>query len=121
MDEPSAEVIKKLKEQFSDRSLQQVEFGEGDEAFCFVMTGPNAVEYKKFVDETVDASDAKSEKDKIEKVRAAAEKAAMAQIRWPDRDQVKQLFDRYPAMITKFVDVLQTAAGDSFEVRTKKL
>lgn len=120
--EPSAEVIQQLKSKYPDRELHQVEFGENgiSEVECFVMTGPNRSEYQKFVDDITKAGNAK-EVDRGQAIRFAIEQNALAMIRWPERDEVKKLFDTYPAAIEKFADKLRETAGGTFELRSKKL
>lgn len=119
--EPSKEEIDRLKAKFPDRSLRLVEMSDDDEVFHFVMTGPNREEYRKFTDDMMTAKDAKTEKDRIEQLGAAVERTALAMIRWPEREEVKQIFDNRPALSAEFSEQIHKAAGSSFEVRTKKL
>jgi len=123
--EPSQDVIDKLKAQFPDRALRLVELHDpnasGDESLWFIMTGPNKGEYKKFCDEILAGRDAKGEAAKNEAIQSAVEKAALAQIRWPSRDEVKELFEARPALASAFPAELHAAAGQNFEVRAKKL
>jgi hypothetical protein len=44
-----------------------------------------------------------------------------AQIRWPDRDDVKALLGKFPAAVEKFADKLHETAGGTIELRSKKL
>lgn len=115
MDAPSPEKINELKARFPGRVLRLVELVDGDEAFSFVITGPNREEYKKFRHDLVEAGES------AEKLHDAAEKAALAQIRWPDRDTVRELFDAHPAFPMSFAGELTKAAGAHVEVRAKNL
>jgi hypothetical protein len=124
--EPSAEVIARVKRDFADRSIHLVEAVDGDEnkdgdIYFFVMTGPLRDEYKKYIDEVLSAREGKDEKAVGEGVRAAIERLALGQIRHPDRDEVKRIFNIKPALIQNFAVPLQNAAGDAIEVRSKKL
>lgn len=119
--EPSKEAIEKLKSEHTDRSLLHVEIDHEEVTYHFLMTGPNDVEYKKFMTELLDAKDKAKESEQMDGVRDATKRAAMAQIRWPDRDAVKELFNRFPAMSSRFREKLHEAAGASSEVRSKKL
>lgn len=120
MQEPSSEKIAELKQKFPDRELHRVELFDGAEvAHVVVMTGPNRDEYKKFVSDVQRASDSKPA-DKLEAIRFAIEQSALAQIRWPDRDEVKALFSSMPAMVEKFADKLHETAGGNIELRSKK-
>lgn len=121
MNEPSQNEIDKLKSQFSDRALAQVEATSDGDSYAFIVTGPNKPEYDKFLHDIQAASALKSDEDKSRALRLAVEKAALAQIRWPDRAEVVALFEKYPAMSLSFAEELHKLAGASFEVRSKKL
>lgn len=121
MSQPSEQEIQRIKAQLPERALRLVEFSNEDGELAFVMSGPSKPEYQKFQDEVAAALDKKSEKEKSEAVRAATERAALAQIRWPDRATAQAEIEKRPAMVLKFADLLQDMAGDSFEVRSKKL
>lgn len=121
-DEPSAEVIARLKEKYPDRSLHLVDVTHGDDKHYFVMTGANHYEYKKFNDEILGARDTgKTEADKNDKLMAAVRTAAIAMIRWPDRPDVEKLFHDKPGMVAGFAEQIHEHAGTNSEVRSKKL
>jgi hypothetical protein len=121
VNELSSEKIEELKAKFPDRELHRIELVDGNEAsHVLVMTGPNRDEYRKFVSDVQRASDSKPA-DKLEAIRFAIEQNALAQIRWPDRDDVKALFSSLPAMVEKFADKLHETAGGTIELRSKKL
>lgn len=119
--EPGQEVIDGLKAKFPNRSLHLVEAFDGDESYHFVMTGPNREEYRKLTDELLSAKEAKDDRAKNDALRTAVERAALAMIRWPDRDVVQELFAAKPAMSANFAEELHKSAGSNFEVRSKKL
>ena len=123
MIEPSDEVIKRLKEQYPDRSLHQVEkySSKYDLAYAFVMTGPSRDELDKFDHDLLKATDVKDAAERKMAVRTAVERSALAQIRWPDRDEAKRIFGLHPEIIFSFADDLRDFAGASFETRSKKL
>lgn len=121
MGAPSPEVIHELKAKFPERSLHLVEAVDGETTHHFVMTGPSRDEHKKFTDEMLAAKDQKDEAAKIAALRAAIERAALAQIRWPARDDVQRLFDYKPEMLDGLADTLRQHAGAETEFRTKKL
>lgn len=85
------------------------------------MTGPSRDEYKKFTDEMIAARECKNESDKLSAIRGAIERAALAQIRWPDRESCQAMFNSRPAMMDGFADELHKAAGSNVELRSKKL
>lgn len=124
--EPSEEKIKELKAKHADRSLHLVTLKQdddegGSESHAFVMTGPSRAEYLKFQEELEAAKSKKTDTEKGTAVRDACERSALALIRWPERPVVAALFERYTAMPLSFAPKIHDMAGDSFEVRTKKL
>ena len=127
MNEPSQEVIDRLKAQFSTRSLHRVEFstaaGESTELdpVVLIMTGPSVVEYEKFLEDIDRASKVKDDLDKGKAYRTVVQNNALAQIKWPDRDEAIALFAQYPAISLNLAQQLHNTAGASFEVRSKKL
>lgn len=121
MADPDKSLIDRLKAAHPDRALRLVEFSNEDGELAFIMTGPSKPEYQKYQDEIGSAMDKKTDKEKSEAIRNAVERAALAQIKWPDRPDAVQALERHPAMVLKFADVLNDMAGDSLEVRSKKL
>jgi hypothetical protein len=124
MAEVPAEIITQLKEKYPDRSLHQVEkFDPGDAAviYTFVMTGPTRDELDKLDQEMLSTDKVTDKLDKKNAIRSVSEKAAIAMIRWPERDEVKRIFGLHPEMVYSFVHDIRKFAGDSFETRTKKL
>lgn len=118
------DVIKHLKEKHPDRSLHQVEKYDPDDtstSYLFVMTGPTRDELDKFEQDILATKKVTDEHERKGAVRTAAEKGALAQIRWPERDEVKRIFNLHPEMIYSFAADLRRFAGDTFETRTKKL
>lgn len=121
MTDPTKELIDSLKATHSDRSLLLIEIDHEGETYKFLMTGPSDVEYRKFVGEVLDAKNKDKESEQLEAVRTACSRAALAQIRWPERSEVEALFKRFPAFPHRFREELHNAAGSSAEVRSKKL
>lgn len=124
MDEPSADVVKRLKEQHADRALHQVDLKDpGDEeTYYVVMTGPNADEYKKFTDDVFEAREkSKSDQERAEKMSFAAKNGVLRQVVWPARDEVKDLLFRHPGFTMSLAEKIHDHAGSSAEVRSKKL
>lgn len=118
---PNEQKIAELKAKFSDRSLHEVVLENEDEAYLFVMTGPTRAEYEKFQSELNDVIEKKKGLDKTIGIRDAVERAAIAQIRWPERPEAQAIFARFPTMSLQLADKIHGMAGDSFEVRSKKL
>ena len=119
---PSQDKIEQLKAQYPDRALLLVEAMDADDkVMSFVMTGPTKDEYKFFVGKLLAAREIKDEQDKLWSMRAAVENAALAQIRWPDRDECKKAFDARPEMVDGFHEELRKAAGANIELRSRKL
>lgn len=121
MAEPNKETIERVKSQHSDRSIHLTTATDGDDVYHFIMTGPNRAEYKKFYDELLGAKEKKTDAEMVEAVHIAVERAALAQIRWPERAEVQGLFDRKPGLVENFRDELHRLAGANAEVHSKKL
>ncbi len=115
MDAPSPEKVLALKAQFPNRSLHEVTLVDGDKEYVFVMTGPARDEFKKFLREVNEA------RDNLEKGREAIERAALAQIRWPERETVREIFENHPAFPDQFGELVHKFAGSAVEVRAKNL
>ena len=120
--QPSKEKIEQLKAQFPDRELRLVEAVDGDdEVIAFVMTSPLREEHRFYTGKAIAAQEIKDETDRLWATRQAVENAALAQIRWPEREACKAAFDRRPEMIDAFAVELRKAAGSGVELRSKKL
>lgn len=125
MSEPSSETIQQIKSQFSDRSLHLVEkFSPADDGvkYHFLMTGPTRDELDKFDEDMLKAKDKGStEAEKKVAIRGAVERTAYALIRWPEREEVKRIFNLHSEMVFSFAEDIRNFAGASFETRSKKL
>lgn len=123
MDEPSQDVIDRLKVANPDRALKLLTLSEEDgETLHFVVSGPNRPEYDKLTDDVLRLEKPGiSEIDKTNGIKKAMETLAMQQIRWPERGEVIALLDKYPTMGVRIGSKVREYAGDSFEVRSKKL
>lgn len=124
MSQPSDDTVAQLKAQFPDRSLHLVTKKSPDDdsvSFDFVMTGPSRDELDYFDDKLLKASEAKTQADKKKAIRSAIEEAALAQIRWPSREEAKKILAAHSEMVYSFSDDLRNFAGASFETRSKKL
>lgn len=111
---PSSEIAR-VKNEFADREAVNVSISDGSNEHLFLMTSPKREEWKKYRREVTESG------NDIEKIEAAIERAALAQIRYPSRDDVKALFDRRPGIIQLFADELAKLAGAQSEVVSKKL
>jgi hypothetical protein len=122
---PTEERILALKSQFPDRVLKLIEAvdgKDGDEVVLnLVMTGPTRDEYNFYVEKMIKAKETKDEGDRVKAMRAAVEIAALAQIRWPDREAVKKEFEARPQMIDSFASTLDQLSGGQIELRAKNL
>lgn len=128
MPTPPDDKIQAIKQLFPSRALFLVEAiakenadDKGDEYMSFIMTAPERGEYKLFIEQMFKARESKSDADKIWAVREAVENAALAQIRWPSREECMTAFRERPAMVDGFAEELQKAAGEQLEFRSKKL
>ncbi len=122
MNEPSQIDIEKVKAALPDRAFKLITLAEKDgEELYFIATGPNKVEYEKIVEDMTKVEKEKTDLDKINGVRRVMEMLALQQIRWPDRPTVMGLFDKYPTISMQLGSKIREYAGDSFEVREKKL
>lgn len=113
---PDEGTVSAIKSKFAPRPVHELNLETpGGESYTFLMTGPNRLEWRKYRQEM-------SEADKnMEKVESAVERAALAQIRWPDREKVLEVFDLYPGIIQGLADKINEAAGFYAEAKTKKL
>lgn len=121
---PSQESIEQIKGQFPDRPLFLIEVQDGsDELMPFVMTAPSRDEYRMYTAKMLEAKNdkGKDENDQLWRLRLIAENAALAQIRWPDRETCKKAFEARPEMVDNFHEELRKAAGSLIEFRSKKL
>jgi hypothetical protein len=119
---PSQETINRIKAEFPDRPLYQVDaIDKDDELMSFLMTAPSRDEHKMYTKRMLAVKEVKDEDDRLWQCRMIAENAALAQIRWPDREECKKAFDARPAMVDNFHDELLKAAGSLIEFRSKKL
>ena len=124
---PSSENVDFIKSQHPDRAIYEIDAviaeknGEEESVLTVLMTGPSRDEYKFFVGKMMAAKEAKDDGDRLWGIRLAIENAALAQIRWPDRETVKAAFNGRPEMIDNFAAELQKAAGSNVELRSKKL
>lgn len=114
-EQPEAGVIAKIKSDFPSREIARIVMTAGEEEFIFVLTSPIREEWRKYRREITAAA------NDIEKIEDAIASAARAQIRWPARDEVKEVFERKPGIIQLFADELATLAGSHAEVVAKKL
>lgn len=120
--EPDKDKIEQIKAAFPDRALFGVDAVDGtDQVMAFLMTAPERGEYKLFVEQMIKARDTKDEGDRLWKIREVVENAALAQIRWPDRDTCMKVFRSRPEMVDGFAQELQKAAGANIELRSRKL
>ena len=121
--QPSADRIAQLKTQFSDRSLHIVDVigDDGEAQYCFIMTSPSSDEMAKFCEEAINAEEAKDAKEQRRMLHGAISRAAMAQIRWPERDEVRKIFEYNSEMLWKIGPLLRKHAGEGAEFRSKKL
>lgn len=122
MVDPGDETISRLKAAHPDRALKLMEAREAEgESFSFIYTGPSRIEYEKFIGEMEAAGKLKTDVEKTLAVRDAMERLSLAQIRWPDRQTVADIFAKYPMLVLNTGREISNASGDSFEVRSKKL
>jgi hypothetical protein len=119
--DPPQDKLESIRSLFPGRALFLVEAMDAEEqAMSFVMTAPERGEYRLFVEQIFKAREQKNDVDKIWATRAAVENAALAQIRWPSREECMEAFQKRPAMIDGFAEELQKAAGEQIEFRSKK-
>ena len=128
MEEPTQVDIDKLKAAHPDRALKSMALLEKDadgkgtgEEFTFIYTGPNKVEYEKYIGEMEAAGKLKTDMEKTLAVRDVFERLSLQQIRWPDRATVADIFGRYPMLVLNTGREISNSTGDSFEVRSKKV
>ncbi len=121
--EPSQAEIDQLKAKNPDRALKLLTLAEENgEVLHFVVSGPNRTEYEKLSEDVLKFDKPGiSEADKNIGIKKVMETLALQQIRWPDRADVVALFDKYPTIGTSIGAKVREYAGDSFEVRSKKL
>lgn len=116
------EKIEQIKATFPDRTLFLVEATDGeDQVMEFLMTSPERGEYKLFVEQMIAAREIKNEGDRLWRIRDVVENHALAQIRWPLREECQKAFRGRPEMVDGFAQELQKAAGSNVELRSRKL
>ena len=122
MGQPSQAEIDAIKASYPLRSVHLVELvSNSDDPVVFVMTGPSSAEYERFVEEVQAATTVKDEYQRSRNLRTVVQNAALAQIRWPSKDDARATFEMYPAMSVALAEQLHNSAGASYEVRAKKL
>lgn len=124
---PTQEKIDQIKAQFPDREVYAVDAVAVDQdknedyLTTFLMTGPLREEYKMYVNKVIASRDEKDDANRLWAQRMAVENAALAQIRWPDREEARKAFDGRQEMVDLFAEKLREMAGANVELRTKKL
>lgn len=124
---PPQDKIDFIKSQFPERALYEIDAvavdkDTGEETvLTVIMTGPSREEYRFFINKMLAAKETKDEGDRLWAIRSSIENAALAQIRWPEREEVRKAFDSRPEMVDGFAAKLQMAAGSNVELRSKKL
>lgn len=120
--EPTQAEIDKLKAAHPDRALKLLTLEEKEgESLSFIVTGPNKIEYEKLLEDVDKIQKMKGEAEQIAATRKMMETLALQQIRWPERKEAAALFEKYPTISMQIGDKVRSYAGDSFEVREKKL
>lgn len=114
--EPEQEkaIVDRVVAKFPDREVRAIEIEAGKETLLFVLTAPDRDEWKKYRSEMRRAD---GDPDGIE---TAIERAALAQIRYPEREQAQAVFNRKPGIIASFAGVLADLVGVDSEAREKK-
>ena len=110
---PGDEIVQPIRDQHPSRAVAVVTLTVAGADHHFVMTSQNRIERKKYI---ADMKAAGSDSDKIE---SAIENASLAQIRWPDRPVVAQLFNDRPGIILHFAEEMAKLDGTGAEVRSK--
>ena len=110
--------LAKVQGEFPDRIVRMIEMAvdgkDSDATLCFVATGPNREEWRRY------RKDIAAAKDDRENIEAAAERLTLLMVRYPGRDEMIKTFDQRPGMIMNFVSEIQGIAGVNAEARTKK-
>lgn len=114
MEEELEKALFSVRTKYPERECESVIVESRGESFGFVMTSPDRVEWRKYRQEISAAG-----KD-LATVEEAMERAVTAQIRYPERETVKALFNKRPAMANALVDLLHRLAGEGSEAREKK-
>ena len=110
---PEPSVIDAIKAEFPNRRVKRVVMDDDGEELVFVLTSPIREEWKKYRREMTDAA------SDIEKMEGAIERAALAQIRWPLRPEVREIFENRPGIIQNFALEITKLAGAHAEVSAK--
>jgi len=115
MNEPDQSVINEMKTKYPDRDIALFSLSDEYGDYHFIMTAPDNGDWTKYQREIDQAG--KSE----EKLQKVVYTAALAQIRWPSRDETKAIFDRRPGLVQNILPQLQSLAGVNATARLKKL
>lgn len=121
MSAPTPEQVAAVKAKFPERSLHHVEVEIHGEVHHLLMTGPSAMEHRKFSEEGVAALAVTDQLERTYALRRAVFNAVRLQGRWPTREDIERLFEFHPEAIDSLHDILHSHAGASAEVRSKKL
>jgi hypothetical protein len=107
------DVIATIKAQFPHRKVKVITIEDDGESLPFLMTSPVREEWKMYRVKITAAG------QNIEAIEGAIESAALAQIRYPDRESVKAIFDARPGIVQSFAEELAKLAGAQVEVTSK--
>lgn len=113
-DEQQAAEEAKVQAAHPEREVKAFVIEAGAKALFCVVTSPTRIEWTKY---RADMAKAGSSDDQIE---AAIERAALAQIRYPERSEVERFFNAKPGVIPMFAKILSDLVGAGAEAREKK-
>lgn len=114
MESPADEEVDKIKAQWKDREVRELEMSDEYGDYSFIVTSPSKAEWSKYVQEMTNA------KGDFDLGVKAIERLALAQVKWPERAHVMQLFEKRPGMIQNFAEPLSELAGTGVKATIKK-
>lgn len=114
-DQITEELIAEIKAKHPGRSLEQVDMTDQGETYSFILAAPSKPEWQKYRKELSEAGSS------LLNVEAAIERAALAAIKAPSREECQALFNAKPGLVQNFASELNRMAGAEAEVRAKRL
>lgn len=109
----SLEALERVKREFPLKRVKRIVIDHDGDMLPFVLTAPNRIEWKKY------RTELEAAKGNTDKAEFAIECAALAMIRWPEREVVREIFDNRPGIIQLFAEPLGQLAGIYAEVSAK--
>ncbi len=114
MQEPTAADLDKVKSDFPNREVMPFCLSDSFGEYWFILTSPNGAEWTKYLQEIKTAG------GDVELLNKAVTRLAIAETRYPERQEILNLFERRPGLAQQFASPLGEMAGLDAEGHLKK-